>query len=154
MQGSFRGARAARFAAIAILALLISACATHSGAPHRPKPGEELAPKAFFWEAQSASGARLFLLGSVHIGDGRELVLDPRIEKDWAEAQELVVELDTTTISPIDAVDATNRFGLLPRGTLLRNVVKPDTYKQVVRYMKQRDYPIDRVDRMRPWLVA
>ena len=66
--------------------------------------------------------------GSVHIGDGRQLVLDARIEQDWAQAQELVVELDTTSLSPIDAVDATNRFGLLPRGTSLRNVVSPATY--------------------------
>ncbi|MCX5740580.1 MAG: TraB/GumN family protein, partial [Proteobacteria bacterium] len=155
MQGSFRVGRAARFAAIAMLALLVSACATQRKAPSPlPKPGDELAPKAFFWEAQSENGARLFLLGSVHIGDGRELVLDPRIEKDWAEAHELVVELDTTTLSPVDAVDATNRFGLLPRGTTLRDVVNPDTYKQVAKYMKQREYPIERIDRMRPWLVA
>lgn len=146
--------RGLRFAAAVGLALLISSCATTEKAPRKPKPGEDLAPKAFFWEAQSENGARLFLLGSVHIGDGRELVLDPRIEADWKQSQELVVELDTTTLSPIDAVDATNRFGLLPRGTLLRNVVKPDTYKQVAKYMKQRDYPIERIDRMRPWLVA
>jgi len=155
VQGSFNAARAVRVAATAMLALLVSACATQPKAPPPlPKPGDELAPKAFFWEAQSENGARLFLLGSVHIGDGRELVLDPRIEKDWAEAHELVVELDTTTLSPVDAVDATNRFGLLPRGTTLRSVVRPDTYKQVAKYMKQREYPIERVDRMRPWLVA
>jgi hypothetical protein len=137
-----------------MFALLVSACATQPKAPPRLKPGDELAPKAFFWEVQAENGARLFLLGSVHIGDGRELVLDPRIEKDWAESHELVVELDTTTLSPIDAVDATNRFGLLPRDTKLRNSVKPDTYRQVAKYMKQREYPLERVDRMRPWLVA
>jgi len=155
--------RAARFAVIVVLALVAAGAMPPRKKPKTkptPKPpptaalSEELAPKAFFWEAQSENGARLFLLGSVHIGDGRELVLDPRIEKDWAEAQELVVELDTTTLSPVDAVDATNRFGLLPRGTTLRDVVNPDTYKQVAKYMKQREYPIERVDRMRPWLVA
>jgi len=154
---------AARFAVIAVLVLVAAGAMPPTKKPKTkptPKPAptaalsEELAPKAFFWEAQSENGARLFLLGSVHIGDGRELVLDPRIEKDWTEAQELVVELDTTTLSPVDAVDATNRFGLLPRGTTLRDVVKPDTYKQVAKYMKQREYPIERVDRMRPWLVA
>ncbi len=154
MRRSFKAGSALRFALTALLALLVGSCASQPKAPPRPKPSDELAPKAFFWEAQADNGARLFLLGSVHIGDGRELVLDPRIEEDWAQAQELVVELDTTTLSPIDAVDATNRFGLLPRGTLLRKVVKPDTYKQVAKYMKQRDYPIDRIDRMRPWLVA
>ena len=145
--------RAARLAAIAILAL-VAACATPPKTTPKPRPGAELAPRAFFWEAQAENGARLFLLGSVHIGDGRQLVLDARIEPDWAQAQELVVELDTSTLSPIDAVDATNRFGLLPRGTTLRSVVTPDTYKQVAKYMKARGYPMERIDRMRPWLVA
>ena len=145
--------RAARLAAIAILAL-VAACATPPKTTPKPRPGDELAPRAFFWEAQAENGARLFLLGSVHIGDGRQLVLDARIEQDWAQAQELVVELDTSTLSPIDAVDATNRFGLLPRGTTLRSVVAPDTYQQVAKYMKARGYPMERIDRMRPWLVA
>lgn len=147
--------RAARLAAIAMLALL-GACATPPKTTPKPTPrlGDELAPRAFFWEAQAQNGARLFLLGSVHIGDGRQLVLDARIEQDWTQAQELVVELDTSTLSPIDAVDATNRFGLLPRGTTLRSVVAPDTYKQVAKYMKARGYPMERIDRMRPWLVA
>ena len=147
--------RAARFAVIGVLAL-VTACASAPKTTSKPTPppSDELAPRAFFWEAQADNGARLFLLGSVHIGDGRQLVLDTRIEQDWMQAQELVVELDTTTLSPIDAVDATNRFGLLPRGTTLRSVVAPDTYKQVAKYMKARGYPMERVDRMRPWLVA
>jgi uncharacterized protein YbaP (TraB family) len=151
-----RARRVARFVAVAVVALLVSACTSTKPKPPPPRPSldDPLAPKAFFWEAQSENGARLFLLGSVHIGDGRQLVLNKRIEEDWTQAQELVVELDTTSLSPIDAVDATNRFGLLPRGTMLRNVVSPATYKQVQQYMKANNYPIERIDRMRPWLVA
>lgn len=147
--------RVARFAAIAVLAL-VTACASppKSKPTPEPAPSDALAPRAFFWEAQAANGAHLFLLGSVHIGDRRQLVLDARIEQDWAQALELVVELDTSTPSPIDAVDAINRFGLLPRGTTLRSVVAPDTYQQLAKYMKARGYPMERVDRMRPWLVA
>jgi len=149
-----RAGRFARFAAVAVVALLVSACASTKKKPPHPAVDNPLAPHTFFWEARAANGAQLFLLGSVHIGDGRQLVLDDRIETDWTQAQELVVELDTTALSPIDAVDATNRFGLLPRGTMLRNVVSPDTYKQVQKYMKAHNYAMERVDRMRPWLVS
>ena len=149
--------RVARFVAIAVLAL-VTACASppksKSKPTPEPAPSDALAPRAFFWEAQAVNGAHLFLLGSVHIGDRRQLVLDARIEQDWAQALELVVELDTSTPSPIDAVDAINRFGLLPRGTTLRSIVAPDTYQQLATYMKARGYPMERVDRMRPWLVA
>lgn len=146
----------ARFATVAIVALLVASCTSTKpkAPPSRPNLDDPLAPKAFFWEAQGPNGARLFLLGSVHIGDGRQLVLNTRIEGDWTQAQELVVELDTTSLSPIDAVDATNRFGLLPRGTMLKNVVSASTYKQVQQYMKAHNYPMERIDRMRPWLVA
>ncbi len=149
--------RVARFVAIALLAL-VTACASPTKTKSKPTPepasSAALAPRAFFWEAQAENGAHLFLLGSVHIGDRRQLVLDARIEQDWAQALELVVELDTSTPSPIDAVDAINRFGLLPRGATLSSVIAPDTYKQLAKYMKARGYPMERIDRMRPWLVA
>ena len=136
-----------------LVALVATACQTPSTA-HKPRRPESLAPEAFFWEAKAPEGGTLYLLGSVHIGDGRELALDPRIDGDWQTAQELVVELDLTAPSPIDAVEATNRYGLLPQPKTLQQVVRADTYKQVVEYMKQHEYSMDRVDQMRPWMVA
>jgi hypothetical protein len=110
--------------------------------------------QAFYWEAKAPSGARLYLLGSVHIGDGRAISLDPRIEQGFAAAQELVVELDMTATSPIDAVESVNRHGLLPEPRTLREVVRADTYQQVAQYMKTRGVSMDYVDQMRPWFAA
>ncbi len=156
-QGRLAG-RAARFAVVAVLALVTACASTPKTKPVRVQPAPRPAPNSRRGRSSGRrrrrTGARLFLLGSVHIGDGRQLVLDTRIEQDWAQAQDLVVELDTSTLSPIDAVDATNRFGLLPRGTTLRSVVCARHLQQVAKYMKARDYPMERIDRMRPWLVA
>jgi hypothetical protein len=140
--------RAARLGAAALVAFAIACQTTGTVQTERGKP------QAFFWEAAAPEGGRLFLLGSVHIGDGRELALDPRIETDWQTAEELVVELDLTAPSPIDAVEATNRHGLLPEPRTLQQVVRAETYRQVAEYMKRRDYSMDRVDQMRPWMVA
>ena len=142
----------ARLAAVLLIASFALACQTTT--TRRPRGGEASTGQAFFWEVTGSDGSRFFLLGSVHIGDGRELALDPRIETDWKTAQELVVELDLTAPSPIDAVEATNRHGLLPEPRSLKEVVRADTYKQVTQYMKKHEYSMDRVDQMRPWLVA
>jgi uncharacterized protein YbaP (TraB family) len=147
----------ARWIAVALLALVAIACQTTTrpkGAPKSRVKVDTSAPQAFFWEAKAPNGARLYLLGSVHIGDGRELALDPRIERDWEQAQELVVELDTSALSEIDAIGATHRHGLLPEPTTLRQVVRAETYAQLKQYIQQRGYDMERVEQMRPWLVA
>jgi uncharacterized protein YbaP (TraB family) len=149
-------------AAVLPIALVATACQTTTtssksrtaGRPGKVKVSKQKGPQAFFWEAKGPNGERLFLLGSVHIGDGRELALDPRIEEDWQRSQDLVVQLDTTSLSEFDALGATHRHGLLPEPTVLSQVVRADTYAQLVQYIRQRGYDMDRVDQMRPWFVA
>ena len=140
--------------ALAALVAFVAACQTTRTPTRKPRPGDAIAPQAFFWEATAPDGGKLFLLGSVHIGDGRELALDPRIETDWQAADEIVVELDVTSLSPVDAVDAINHYGLLPAPQTLKQTVRADTYAQVAAYMKRRDSSMDRIDQMRPWMVA
>lgn len=150
--------RGARGVAIVLLALAFAACQTTTTKPgskvKRAKPSEPNAPQTFFWEVEGPAGARFFLLGSVHLGDARGLTLDAQIERDWNASQELIVQLDATALSEIDTIGATHRHGLLPEPTTLRQVVRADTYQHIAAYMKQRGYDMDRVDQMRPWLVA
>lgn len=151
--------RCVRGVAIAVAALLVVACQTTSTTKpgskvKRAKPSDPNAPQTFYWEVEVADGARFFLLGSVHLGDARGLSLDPHIERDWNASHELVVQVDATALSEIDTIGATHRHGLLPEPMTLRQVVRADTYQQLAAYMKQRGYDMDRVDQMRPWLVA
>lgn len=153
------GVRIARGMAIALLALGFVACQTTTTTKpgskvKRAKPAQPNAPQTFFWEVEGPAGARFFLLGSVHLGDARGLTLDAQIERDWNASQELVVQVDATALSEIDTIGATHRHGLLPEPTTLKQVVRADTYQHLSTYMKQRGYDMDRVDQMRPWLVA
>lgn len=141
-------ARARRAAGLAA-ALLAVACASP------PKPAAPPLPAgAFYWEATAPGGGALFLLGSVHIGDGRSLELDRRVEAAWRRADALVVEFDPGAVSPLDALDITDRHGLLPPEQTLHDVVSPETYEQLRVYLKQSGYPMQAADRMRPWLLA
>jgi uncharacterized protein YbaP (TraB family) len=119
-----------------------------------PPPPVPPPPAAFYWEAQAPGGAAFALLGSVHIGDGRELVLHPRVEADWARAEDLVVEVDTRGISAYDALEVAGRYGLLPPGVTLRDVLTPETWDAAVAYLRAHRYPVEAASRMRPWLLA
>jgi uncharacterized protein YbaP (TraB family) len=152
-------ARVVQGVAIALVALLVAACQTTTTTQpgskvKRAKPSDPNAPQTFFWEVEGSDGARFYLLGSVHLGDARGLVLDPQIERDWNASEELVVQLDAAALSEIDTIGATHRYGLLPEPKTLQQVVRADTYQQLAAYMKQRGYDMDRVDQMRPWLAA
>ena len=145
-------AATARLAALAALAAIACTSPPH---PAPPPPAVHGVPAAsFYWEATAPNGGSLYLLGSVHIGDGRALELDPRVEGAWQRSDALVVEVDTRALSPVEALDVTNRYGLMPTDQSLRDVVSPETYEALRVYLKKRSFPLEAANRMRPWLVA
>lgn len=123
-------------------------CATPP-APPAPPP-----PAAFYWQATSPEHGELFLLGSVHIGDGRELALPPRIAADWERAEALVVEVDLDAIADLERLEIFHRYGLLPPTLTLRDVVSADTWQALLPVLREARYPIEAASRMRPWMLA
>ena len=159
MSSAARRPRAIGLAAIALAArapvALAVLAALSCAKPPRPAPAPPAVPAAsFYWEATAPSGGSLFLLGSVHIGDGRALALDPRVEKAWQRSDALVVEVDTHALSPVDVLEITNRYGLMPTERDLHDVVSADTYEELRAYLKKRHFPMEAANRMRPWLLA
>lgn len=138
-------------AALLALPLIGVACATRPTAPPEPPPP----PAAFYWEARSPEGAPLFLLGSVHVGAaGRELALPPRVARDWARADELVVEVDLASLPDLERLEVVSRHGMLPPDRSLRDVVSAETWHLLLPWLRARRQPLAMVSRMRPWLVA
>lgn len=136
-----------RPAAAALLPILLAlGCAAP---PPAPPP-----PAAFYWEARGPGGGTLHLLGSVHVGDSRELALPPRIERDWARAEALVVEVDLHRLPDLERLEAVQRHGLLPPERILRDVVSEATWAALVAYLRAARYPLEAASRMRPWLLA
>ena len=139
-----------RRAGAALLALGLAAalaCAT----ARRPEPPP---PAAFHWHVRAPGGGELFLLGSVHVGTGRELALPLEMALDWARAAELVVEVDLSRLPDLERLEAVQRHGLLPPDRSLEDVVSASTFRALAAYLRAQGYPLAAASRMRPWLLA
>jgi uncharacterized protein YbaP (TraB family) len=135
----------------AAAALLFSLAWLGCASPPPPAPPP---PAAFYWRARGPGDAALFLLGSVHVGDGRELAPPLEVELDWARADALVVELDLHGLPDLERLETVQRYGLLPPELTLRDVVSSATWNALLPYLRARGYPIEAASRMRPWLLA
>jgi len=138
-----------RGTAAAALLVLLPWLGCASSPPPAPPP-----PAAFYWEARGPGGATLFLLGSVHVGDGRELAPPLRVELDWARAEALVVELDLHRLPDLERLEVVQHYGLLPPELTLRDVVSAATWSALLPYLRAHGYPLEAASRMRPWLLA
>lgn len=124
-------------------------CATPPARPPVPPP-----PAAFYWQAMGPERGELFLVGSVHIGDGRELALPLRVSGDWARSEALVVEADLYGITDLERLEIFHRYGMLPPTQTLRDALEPETWNALTRVLRDLRYPIDAASRMRPWMLA
>ncbi len=124
-------------------------CAAPARLPPAPPP-----PAAFYWQATSPERGLLFVVGSVHIGDGRELALPPRVAADWARAEALVVEADLDAVADLERLEIFQRYGLLPPEQTLRDVLDTETWELLTQVLRDSGYPIAAASRMRPWMLA
>ncbi len=119
-----------------------------------PKPPDPPPPAAFYWKATSPQRGEFFLLGSVHIGDGRQLALPPRVVDDWARSEALVVEGDLYAIADLERLEIFQRYGLLPSTQTLRDVLDAETWQALAGVLRGSGVPIEAASRMRPWMLA
>jgi uncharacterized protein YbaP (TraB family) len=135
-------------AALASLAAL-AACAA-------PRPPIELAPgRSLFWEVRGGErDATLYLLGSVHVGDGRPLALAPSLEAALARSEELVVEVDLAEVTPERVLRFLDRRGKLAPAEDLSSRLAPETLALLREFLAERDLDAAGVERLEPWAIA
>ncbi len=136
-------------------ALLVSLVALASGcaAPTRTASAP-IAPRAFAWEVEAPSGARLTLVGSIHMGKPGELPIPPAVDAAFARADALVVEVDVGAIDPGQMQQAVMHLGMLPPERSLRQELGPALWARLEPRLSAVGLPPAGVDRLRPWLVA
>lgn len=128
---------------------LATACAA-------PRPPIQLAPeRALFWEVRSGEGdATLYLLGSVHVGDGRPLMLDAKLAEAFASAEELVVEVDLAEVTPERVMRFLASDGMLAPEEQLSQLVSPETLALLRDFAAQHGLDAALVERLEPWAIS
>jgi uncharacterized protein YbaP (TraB family) len=139
---------AARAWLLAALAF-VAACATPRE-PIRLVPG-----RALFWEVRGGErDATLYLLGSVHVGDGRPLVLDPDLAEAFASSEELVVEVDLAELTPERVMRFLGERGMLPPGEELSQRLSPETLALLRDFIAEHGLDAAVLERLEPWAIS
>jgi uncharacterized protein YbaP (TraB family) len=115
-------------------------------------PGMRYAPPMLELSREGAPG-RVLLLGTVHAGLPRFYPLPPQVERAFAEARSLLVEIDTEVQA--DAIRAAGvELGVLPPGETLASVLQPSTLRALRDAYRDRPWELHAMRRLRPWALT
>ena len=105
----------------------------------------------FMWAAKAEHGEPVYLFGSLHYASDACYPLPGEVQRAYADATAVGVEVDLTQRTSVELAE---RLGRYPNnGRLKRDVPRPllDDVEQTV---KRNGWDIERISRARPWLVA
>lgn len=117
--------------------------------------------KGLFWEAHapenhSKTGGRVFLLGSIHVGNDSIYPLPPAIQKAFDSSQVLAVEVNLRPgHEKLDAARLLHAGSYAPGADYsLRNRVPKDCYANVQEAANTLAIPMTRLSLMKPWMAT
>ena len=115
-----------------------------AGAAERPEG-------SFLWRVRSET-TTVHLLGSIHLMKPDAYPLNDAVERAFAAADVVVFEVDLDQLS--GAALKLLSAGSLPEGELLSEAVPEETWSLVQVRLADLGMDVERVQTMRPWLVA
>jgi hypothetical protein len=137
----------------ALLAVSALACATEARhlAATQGRPNSPL-----LWRAQGpgAEAGTFYLLGSVHMGTPAMSNLGEVVSDAYERTEELVVEVDLSSLDPVNTSLLMQRHGVLAEGRRLSDVVRPETHAMLVEYLEGRGMSPELFELLMPWLVS
>jgi uncharacterized protein len=96
----------------------------------------------------------VYLAGSVHALPASDSTLPSAIERAYADAEALVMEIDLDDVDPVEAARFMTERGLLPSGQSLKSMVSDEHYAQLAKLTTALGVPVAGVDRLEPWAAA
>ena len=149
-----------------LLAWAMSACApqTPPDVANRAKPAAAVSAATATWNAspplysvRAGRGARLEILGTIHIGPESGWSFPPAVERARKEADAILLEVDLRGIGEEEISQAIMRYGILPPTTPLSTLISPET----ARLFALRESLLTRSGAspqtraaMQPWLIS
>lgn len=105
------------------------------------------------WLAEGAAN-RIYVLGSVHLLRPDDHPLPAIIDTAYADAESIVMELDMDDIDVAEMQALSNKLGVLPDGTSLRDLMGDASYAEASAVAAELDLPFEMLLQTEPWLAA
>lgn len=133
-----------------LAALLHASCAGWGSEPPQALPSAS--PSV--WSASRPDAGSLYLMGSVHLGPASPLELGAALDGAWAEAAELVLEVDLGRYDAYDAGQLAARYARVPAPQTLEDRLGPETHSLLRSYLDARGLDPDALRPWQPWFVT
>jgi uncharacterized protein YbaP (TraB family) len=108
---------------------------------------------AAVWSLQGDHNT-VYIAGSVHALPASDSTLPATIERAYAAAESLVMELDMDDLDPAEAATFMLQRGTLPADRTLASVLSAEQYAAVVQAGEQLGLPASAIDKLEPWVVT
>jgi len=108
---------------------------------------------AAVWSMKGAHNT-VYLAGSVHALPKDHAEFSPQLERAYAAADVIVMEVDLDDLNPLEAVEFVTSRGTLPANETLADVIGADKYASVVKLADTLDLPELVIARLEPWAAA
>jgi uncharacterized protein len=112
-------------------------------------------PKGFVYKVTApgdASGATLYLYGTLHVGSAESAELDRPTRDLVSHSDRLALELDPRNSAAIS--QALQTYARYPEGDSLQQHIPPALMEQTKKRAEELKLPSARIDQMRPWVAA
>jgi len=110
--------------------------------------------KSFLWEV-STNQSKLYLLGSIHVGNESMYPLKPNLAKTFSDSDAVVVEVDMTNPENLGKLQSLIvKNGLIKEGEALKDIISPDLFGKVQAEFEKLGLPSSNFTNQKPWLIA
>jgi uncharacterized protein YbaP (TraB family) len=106
------------------------------------------------WHVAGPQGAELWLLGSIHVLRKEDYPLPDNVDRLFERADAIVMELDLDDADIAEQRRTLLSTAVLPRGTVLRDVLPPGTYATAERRTRALGIDLMLLENFEPWFVA
>ncbi len=136
-----------------ILYLLLTAGCAAPQQTATPTEGPDLpGEKAFIWEIKS-DVSTVYLLGSIHVASSDIYPLNSVIENAFQAVNNLVVEIDISSVNPLTTAELMMKYGVYREGESLKSSVPEELYAKLSEYFTEYRVDISTMNMFRPWVI-
>lgn len=112
-------------------------------------------PSVFMWEVRAKEGnGKLYLLGSIHVGNDDFYPLNDVIERAYNNSDVLAVECDISTMLQSPNLSELMEKMMYTDGTTLKDHISPELYTQTYTAMKKYGLNLELFETMKPFALS